>query len=543
MAKIKNVFGEPWKEVYADIRISPRATSTSGIACSHNKIAFPWDVVSGGLVGVINLNKYGKKLPILKLKGHKAGIQDLEFNYFNFNILATASDDSTILIWEIPDFTTSQEISQPVAKLSGHARKVLCSTWNPIADFILASCSSDSNVCFWNVSAEAKTSSSKVTGNISNCKWHANGSILVVGCKEGNVTVIDTRGNENTEFSAHESSKATMVTSLDGPGGNIDYIVTTGFLGNQVRQVKLWDLRRTDNCVKEIVLDSSPSPFIPTFDDNLGILTLTAKGDSTVRCFNFYGGDIIKNGELKSKASIKSFAWAPKIVCNQDKCELGRFLANEDFKLIQPISLLVSRRSADGHSELYPHISSFTPRVTSYEWAEGKRAERIVIPHDPSIGLTELFCKFTKGVPIKREVIEGESTSPVASMQEPLGVAQGSISTQASDIKVEGVPSHTTDMANSPIKRGFVDKSYSSPLSSNVPPPVSTAPTATISYPSITNAEVTGSPHVHKELAMLLSQVSEKLLILDQKIQADIDASNVKNDLKGIVNAINNYLK
>lgn len=46
MAKIKNVFGmsichlgEPWKEVYADIRISPRATSTSGIACSHNKIA------------------------------------------------------------------------------------------------------------------------------------------------------------------------------------------------------------------------------------------------------------------------------------------------------------------------------------------------------------------------------------------------------------------------------------------------------------------------------------------------------------------------
>uniref|UniRef100_A0A0K8RFY0 Putative coronin n=1 Tax=Ixodes ricinus TaxID=34613 RepID=A0A0K8RFY0_IXORI len=87
MAKIKNVFGEPWEEVYADIRISPRATSTSGIACSHNKIAFPWDVVSGGLVGVINLNKYGKKLPILKLKGRLLKIELLQFCHISICLL------------------------------------------------------------------------------------------------------------------------------------------------------------------------------------------------------------------------------------------------------------------------------------------------------------------------------------------------------------------------------------------------------------------------------------------------------------------------
>lgn len=62
-------------------------------------------VIGGGAVGILDANKAGKLEPtqVPLVSGHKGAVLDLEFDPFNDNIFATASEDCTAKLWRIPD--------------------------------------------------------------------------------------------------------------------------------------------------------------------------------------------------------------------------------------------------------------------------------------------------------------------------------------------------------------------------------------------------------------------------------------------------------
>jgi coronin-1B/1C/6 len=66
-------------------------------------------------------------------------------NPFNDRIIASASEDGKVFIWEVPQgfsvHTDAEEIPDvfPVTKLGGHSRKVGQVLFNPAAENILAS--------------------------------------------------------------------------------------------------------------------------------------------------------------------------------------------------------------------------------------------------------------------------------------------------------------------------------------------------------------------------------------------------------------------
>jgi coronin-1B/1C/6 len=90
-----------------------------------------WDASGGGAFAVIPLNERGKapdQIPLFR--GHTAAVLDTDWNPFHDNIIASASDDGKVFIWEVPkDFTLltdAEEITDvtPVSKLAGHPRLV-----------------------------------------------------------------------------------------------------------------------------------------------------------------------------------------------------------------------------------------------------------------------------------------------------------------------------------------------------------------------------------------------------------------------------------
>ena len=58
------------------------------------------------------------------MSGHKSPVLDLAWNPFNDNQIASASEDCTVLIWDIPEGGLKSNLTEYVIELKKHQRKV-----------------------------------------------------------------------------------------------------------------------------------------------------------------------------------------------------------------------------------------------------------------------------------------------------------------------------------------------------------------------------------------------------------------------------------
>ncbi len=79
--------------------------------------------------------------------GHSAPILDIQWNPFNDNVIASASEDCTVRVWEIPEGGLSETMTEAVVVLQGHQRRVGIVEWHPTADNLLFSAGFDYLVC------------------------------------------------------------------------------------------------------------------------------------------------------------------------------------------------------------------------------------------------------------------------------------------------------------------------------------------------------------------------------------------------------------
>ncbi len=59
-----------------------------------------------------------------KVTGHKGPVLDLQFNPFNDNEIASASEDCNIKVWTIPDGGLTANLNEAKVTLTGHSKKV-----------------------------------------------------------------------------------------------------------------------------------------------------------------------------------------------------------------------------------------------------------------------------------------------------------------------------------------------------------------------------------------------------------------------------------
>ena len=113
------------------------------MAVNTNFLAISWNSTGGG-VAIFNASKpvcFPVKFPLIR--GHKSYVVDVKFSPFRSDLLAIASDDSTVKLWEISQYGLTDDLTNELQYYNGHARKVSFVNFNPICSDVIATASFD----------------------------------------------------------------------------------------------------------------------------------------------------------------------------------------------------------------------------------------------------------------------------------------------------------------------------------------------------------------------------------------------------------------
>lgn len=242
-SKFRHVFGQAAKadQAYEDIRVSKVTWDSSFCAVNPKFLAIIVEAGGGGAFIVLPLAKTGrvdKNYPLVT--GHTAPVLDIDWCPHNDNVIASASDDTTIMVWQIPDYTPMRNITEPIITLEGHSKRVGILSWHPTARNVLLSAGGDNVIIIWNVgTGEVLLSLDDIHPDVihSVC-WNSNGSLLATTCKDKTLRIIDPRKGQVVaeRFAAHEGMRPMRaVFTRQGQ------IFTTGFTRMSQRELGLWD--------------------------------------------------------------------------------------------------------------------------------------------------------------------------------------------------------------------------------------------------------------------------------------------------------------
>uniref|UniRef100_A0A671Y961 Coronin n=1 Tax=Sparus aurata TaxID=8175 RepID=A0A671Y961_SPAAU len=381
-SKFRHVFGQGVKadQCYDDIRISQMTWDSNFCSVNPKFVAMIVDASGGGAFMVLPLSKTGRiDMSYPTVCGHTGPVLDIEFCPHNDNIIASGSEDCSVMIWEIPDGGLTTSLTDPVVKLDGHSKRVGILSWHPTAHNVLMSAACDNVVILWNVARgeEVVRIDTVHTDLIYSACWNRDGSRILTACKDKFLRVLDPRkGTVLLEKEKpHEGSRPIRAVFVsDGK------ILTTGFSRMSERQVALWDPKNFGEPLTLQELDTSSGVLLPFFDPDTGVVYLCGKGDSSIRYFEITDEAPYVHylSMYSSKESQKGIGSMPKRGLEVNKCEITRFYKLHERKC-EPIVMTVPRKSDLFQEDLYPDTIGPEPSVEADEWFQGKDAPPIMI--------------------------------------------------------------------------------------------------------------------------------------------------------------------
>ncbi|KAI8089305.1 uncharacterized protein BX664DRAFT_332680 [Halteromyces radiatus] len=374
-SKYRHVYGTCAKRdaSYDNLRVSANAWDTNMVSVNPLFLSVNWQSSGGGAFAVIPLSTVGKLPENYPLyRGHTGPVLDTAFNPFNDYVIASGSEDSKVMIWNIPEeYDEDLEEITPVSKLSGHQRKVGQVLFHPVAENVLASASTDLTIKLWDI--EKGQEKQEITGHteiIQSLAWNYNGSLLATTCRDKRLRIFDVRSNKIVqEGSGHQGIKGSRVVWL----GDSDRLATTGFSRMSDRQLNLWDTSNLEKPLKSEFLDTSSGVIMPFYDIDTKMLYLAGKGDGMIRYYEYENDELYLLSEFKSSDPQRGMAFLPKRAVNVSECEVARAY-KVGTTLIEPISFTVPRKSDAFQSDIFPPAISDEPALTADEWFQGKDA-------------------------------------------------------------------------------------------------------------------------------------------------------------------------
>ncbi|CDM34328.1 hypothetical protein DTO013E5_2282 [Penicillium roqueforti] len=415
-SKYRHVFGRSTRkdQCYDNLRVSRNAWDTNLLKVNPKHIAVNWEAGGGGAFAIIPLEERGKlpeRIPLCR--GHTAVVLDTDWNPFNDDLIASGSDDGKVFLWRVPEnFTVRPEVEAddiqdlaPIGKLSGHPKKIGHVLFNPAAENVLATASGDYTVKIWDIEAGAAKLTLNIGDIVQSQSWSANGSLLVTTSRDKKLRIWDVRQERPAhETNGHTGAKNSRVVWL----GERDRIATTGFSKMSDRQLALWDIRAIREPINGFkTLDSISGVCMPFWDDGTNMLFLAGRGDGNIRYFELENDKFEFLSEHKSADPQRGVAFMPKRGVNMHENEVARAYKTVNDQYIEPVSFIVPRRSENFQDDIYPPAAGVSPAMSSSEWLGGKEA----LP--PKISMASLF----DGEGIKE--VSGVQEKPTGSLDAP----------------------------------------------------------------------------------------------------------------------------
>ncbi|XP_068166628.1 uncharacterized protein [Antennarius striatus] len=381
-SKFRHVYGQVAKndQCYDDIRVS-KVTWDSAL-CSVNPkfVAIIVDASGGGAFLILPLHKTGridKSYPTVC--GHKGPVLDIEWCPHNDQVIASGSEDCTVMVWQIPENGLVSPMSDPVVVLEGHSKRVGIISWHPTARNVLLSAGCDNNIIIWNVgTGEALITLEDMHPDIiySAC-WNRDGSLICTSCKDKAIRVIDPRKEKIVaeKEKAHEGARPMRAIFLSD--GNI---LTTGFSRMSERQLALWNMENIQEAMNILELDTSNGVLLPFYDPDTNVVYICGKGDTSIRYFEITDESpyIHFLSIFVSKEPQRGMGYMCKRGLDVNKCEITRFYKLHERKC-EPIVMTVPRKSDLFQEDLYPDTAGSDPSLEAEDWSNGKNGDPILI--------------------------------------------------------------------------------------------------------------------------------------------------------------------
>lgn len=387
-SKFRHVYVEPCKSdgCYTNLKLST-ATGEQNYIKGNTKFFCVALQGGGGPMYVCPYNKPGRFEPGTALiSGHHGPVLDFDFNPFHEHLIASASDDTTIKVWGIPENGPTENITDPLVDLHGHQRKVTLCKFHPTANHVLGSASGDFTVKVWDIEKGGEISTlGGMDQLIQDFAWDHCGDTIATSSKDKKLRIYDPRtgGLATERADAHEGSKSCKLTFL----GTKDKLVSVGFTKQSQRQFKVWDHRNMAQELKRVDIDQAAGVIMPFYDNDSNLLYLAGKGDGNIRYYEMTDDTpfAFPVSEYRSTVAQKGLAMVPKRGLDIMSCETARML-----KLttngVEPLRFIVPRKSDAFQDDIFPDTYAGVPSMTADEWLGGESRPPVLVSLRPGGG-------------------------------------------------------------------------------------------------------------------------------------------------------------
>ncbi|TNN89459.1 Coronin-2A [Liparis tanakae] len=404
-SKFRHVFGKAAtkESCYDGVPITCSVQDNNFCAVNPRFLAVITECAGGGAFLVLSIHHTGKVDPHQpRVSGHKGKVLDIKWNPFNDYCIASCSEDATVKVWEIPPHGVMKNLTAPWKELQGHSRRVGLIEWHPTANNILFSTGYDYQVMIWNLDCPDQVIKNPVrtithhTDVVLSMSFNTDGSLMATTCKDKKVRLIESRSGNLQQEANCKTHKASKVLFL----GNLKMLFTSGTSRYNDRQFALWDQDDLSVPLSQENLDGSSGVLFPFFDPDTHMLYLAGKGDGNMRYYEI-GSEkpyIHFLTEYRSNVPQKGMGVMPKRGLDVSACEVFRFYKLVTIKnLIEPLSMIVPRRSESYQEDIYPMTASNKPALSAEEWLSGIDKGPVLMSLKPGSQEAESYSEMSKG--------------------------------------------------------------------------------------------------------------------------------------------------
>ncbi|KAF8925195.1 Coronin-7, partial [Dissophora ornata] len=324
---------------------------------------------TGGRVGILKTTepgRVGNKIPSLVCSSDLLGFK---FDPFNPNRLVTASDDTKIKGWIIPEEGLGMEsdVTKPDWTLDSPSMdKISLILFHPRAKDVLLSASMDRNdptLRLWDLSAQKEMVTIKGHKDvIFSCDFNHDGSKIVSVCRDKKIRVWDAlTGELLQEGPGHDSLRSSRVLWL----GESDLVASVGFGRGSQREILLFDSNDLKGGpIDKKLMDISPGVLIPHYDPDTSVLGISARGDRVMKHFEIHLGSrkdvgpgkslFVDVSSLEQTTLQQDVAYLPKRYCDVKELELAK-MYRLTYNSVEVIRVSVPRNKKEYfQDELFP---------------------------------------------------------------------------------------------------------------------------------------------------------------------------------------------
>ncbi|XP_014681758.1 PREDICTED: coronin-7-like [Priapulus caudatus] len=325
----------------------------------------------GGTIAVLELSRPGRLpdtgVPVVE---NGSAVMDLAWDPFNNARLAVACDDAKIRIWSLPEEGLTEMLTEPECYLKGHTEKIYLLAWHTTASDILASASYDMTVRIWNVcTMQEVISLDGHTDQVYSFAWSPDGKYSATLCKDQKLRIYNPRSStEPIQESLDEEGirKGKVIWVMDGW-----YLLATGFSRTSERQVYIYSVEDISAPLTTVGLDFSPSILTPYYDADSASVFLTGKGDTTIFAYEVAADApyLFPLAGYTGSTLHQGLAFLPKTACDVMKIEFARALKLTQ-NSIEPMLFTVPRTQMQYfQDDLFPETRVWwEPLQTAEEW-------------------------------------------------------------------------------------------------------------------------------------------------------------------------------